>query len=152
MIKSNTILKIISSNKGQWDLLRACFPQLIFSSVRFGSVQFNSALDNTFTLTYDYSFQFNSVRFSSIQFSCFMPKRTGPKFSSIFFRWREHTLYWYIYFVLLSSYYMGFFSISLLLHKSSKIMYMLLILQLANIEEFFNYNIPSPFLVVCKIN
>ena len=69
--------------------LRACSPQLIFSSVQFNSVQFSSvqfnsdqfssvqtssvqfssALDNTFTLTYHYSFQFSSIQFSSYQFS-----------------------------------------------------------------------------------
>ena len=61
----------------------ACFK---FSSVQFSSIQFNSvqissdrldqvrsvqfssALDNTFTLTYHYSFQFSSIQFSSIQF------------------------------------------------------------------------------------
>ena len=60
--------------------LRACSPKLIFSSV-----EFNSALDNTCTLTYHYSFQFssvwfNSVQFSSVQFNCFMPKRIGPEY------------------------------------------------------------------------
>ena len=74
------------------------FSSIKFSSVQFRPVQFSSALDNTFTLTYHYSFQFNSVQFSSdqfssyqfnsvqfnsvlfnsVQFSCFMPKRTGP--------------------------------------------------------------------------
>ena len=61
-----------------------------FSSVQFSSDQFSSAIDNTFTLTYHYSFQFSSVQFNSVQissvqfrsvqFSCFMPKRTGPEF------------------------------------------------------------------------
>ena len=75
------------------------FSSIQISSVQFRPVQFSSALDNTFTLTYHYSFQFNSVQFrsvqfrsvqfnsiqfssiqfSSVQFSCFMPKRTGPK-------------------------------------------------------------------------
>ena len=53
---------------------RVCSPQLIFSSVQFSPIQFSSdqfssALDNTFTLTYHYSFQFNLVQFSSVQFS-----------------------------------------------------------------------------------
>ena len=105
------------------------FSSIQFISVQFSSDQFSSALDNTFTLTYHYSFQFNSVQFSSIQFSsiqfssvqfnsvqfssvqfsCFMPKRTGPYFClgevnwsghfSSFKRIRHIYIYIYIYFV-----------------------------------------------------
>ena len=108
------LMEIKSIFSHLYKYLRACSPQLIFSSVQFSSdqfssvqfnsvqfnsvqfrsvqfkpVQFSSALDNTFTLTYHYSFQFSSVQFrpiqfrsdqfSSVQFSCFMPKRTGPQ-------------------------------------------------------------------------
>ena len=45
------------------------FYSIQFRPVRFRPVQFSSTLDNTFTLTYHYSFQFSSIQFSSDQFS-----------------------------------------------------------------------------------
>ena len=78
--------------------LRACSPQLIFSSIQFNSVQFSSdqfssvqlltiLLLSHITIHFSSiqfssiqisSIQFISIQFSSVQFSRFMPKRTGP--------------------------------------------------------------------------
>ena len=54
------------------------FSSIQFNSIQFRPVQFNSALGNTFTLTYHYSFQFSSIQFSSVQIS-------SVQFSSIQF-------------------------------------------------------------------
>ena len=51
------------------------------------SIQFSSALNNTFTLTYHYSFNFNSVRFNSVRFSSiklFFAEKTISKEFDIF--------------------------------------------------------------------
>ena len=62
----------VGNTKAHIHILRVCFPNLIFSLVQFSSVQFSlvqfsSAMDNTFSLTYNYSFQFSSIQFSSVQ-------------------------------------------------------------------------------------
>ena len=71
-------------------ILRACSPTVYFqfSSIQFNSVQissdqFSSALDNTFTLIYHYSFQFSLVQFSSVQISS--DRIRSVQFSSIQF-------------------------------------------------------------------
>ena len=71
------------------------FNSVQFNSDQFSSDQFSSALDNTFTLTYHYSFQFSSIQFSSVQFSSI--KFSSDQFSSVQFSSavlcrREHAL------------------------------------------------------------
>ena len=65
------------------------FNSIQFRSVQFRPVQFSSALDNTFTLTYHYSFQFSSVQSSSVHIS-------SVQFNSAVLCRREHALtHWF---------------------------------------------------------
>ena len=66
---SNATNSLSYMTKGMYSPAYFQFNSIQFSSIQFSSIQLSSALDNTFTLTYHYSFQFSSVHFSSIQFS-----------------------------------------------------------------------------------